>query len=105
MGQIKINKKNRKHEPQEQRLTVYDKAIAVGVYIIKFEASVRQTSMVFGISKSRVHELVTSVLPLINMRLALEVKEVLLHNKKTKFTTKNFKHKNAYKTMEKRNKQ
>lgn len=100
MGQVKINKVNR--HKQDEPLTVYDKAIAVGVYIVKFKASIRQTSMVFDISKSRVHELVKKILPLVNIHLSLEVEEVLAYNKSHKFSTKGFDRKDAYKPMKRR---
>jgi putative DeoR family transcriptional regulator (stage III sporulation protein D) len=44
-------------------------------------ATVRQTADEFGVSKSTVHKDVTERLPLINERMAMEVKHVLENNK------------------------
>ncbi len=51
-------------------------------YIIKENATIRQTAKKFGVSKSTVYKDITLKLPLVNPKLAQEVKEVLDKNKK-----------------------
>lgn len=60
---------------------VEKRCIDVGHYIVETKATVRQAAMVFGISKSTVHNDVTKRLAVINPLLCSEVKEVLEENK------------------------
>lgn len=60
---------------------VEKRCIDLGHYIVETKATVRQAAMVFGISKSTVHNDVTKRLTVINPLLCSEVKEVLEENK------------------------
>lgn len=60
---------------------VEKRCIDLGHYIVETKATVRQAAMVFGISKSTVHNDVTKRLAVINPLLCSEVKEVLEENK------------------------
>lgn len=60
---------------------VEKRCIDIGHYIIETKATVRQAAVVFGISKSTVHNDVTKRLSEINPLLCSEVKEVLEENK------------------------
>lgn len=60
---------------------VEKRCIDLGHYIVETRATVRQAAMVFGISKSTVHNDVTKRLSVINPLLCSEVKEVLDENK------------------------
>ncbi len=57
------------------------RVLEVSTYILESSSTVRQTANVFGVSKSTVHKDVTERLPLINEKLALQVKNVLDLNK------------------------
>ena len=57
------------------------RVLDIGNYIMESSATVRQTADVFGVSKSTVHKDVTERLPLINEKLAMEVKQILESNK------------------------
>ena len=57
------------------------RVLDVSSYIIKTNATVRQTAMVFGVSKSTIHKDVTERLPRINKDLSGQVKHVLEQNK------------------------
>lgn len=57
------------------------RAIEIGTYIIESNATVRQTAVRFGISKSTVHKDVSERLSEINPALAAEVRKVLNINK------------------------
>ncbi|HZW84024.1 MAG TPA: sporulation transcriptional regulator SpoIIID [Candidatus Deferrimicrobium sp.] len=57
------------------------RVLEVSNYILESSSTVRQTANVFGVSKSTVHKDVTERLPLINERLANQVKSVLDLNK------------------------
>lgn len=50
-------------------------------YILESAQTVRQTAVVFGVSKSTVHKDMTERLPIINKELAKQVREVLEKNK------------------------
>lgn len=50
-------------------------------YILESKQTVRQTAVLFGVSKSTVHKDMIERLPLINKRLANSVREVLEMNK------------------------
>ena len=60
---------------------VEKRCIDLGHYIVETKATVRQAAIVFGISKSTVHNDVTKRLASINPLLCSEVKEVLEENK------------------------
>lgn len=60
---------------------VEKRCIDLGHYIVETRATVRQAAIVFGISKSTVHNDVTKRLSVINPLLCSEVKEVLEDNK------------------------
>lgn len=57
------------------------RVLEVSNYILESSSTVRQTANVFGVSKSTVHKDVTERLPLINEKLAHQVKTVLDLNK------------------------
>ncbi|MDR3270450.1 MAG: sporulation transcriptional regulator SpoIIID [Peptococcaceae bacterium] len=57
------------------------RVLDIGTFIMESTATVRQTADEFGVSKSTVHKDVTERLPLINERMAMEVKHVLENNK------------------------
>lgn len=57
------------------------RVIDIGNYIMESSSTVRQTADIFGVSKSTVHKDVTERLPLINEKLAMEVKQILESNK------------------------
>ena len=57
------------------------RVVDVSLYIVKTNATVRQAATVFGVSKSTIHKDVTERLPRINDDLAIQVKQVLEHNK------------------------
>ena len=60
---------------------VEKRCIELAHYILETKATVRQTAMVFGVSKSTVHNDVTKRLASINPLLCSEVKEILQENK------------------------
>ncbi len=60
---------------------IEERAIQIANFIIKSNATVRQTAKKFGISKSTVHKDVTERLKKINPKLALEAKRILDVNK------------------------
>lgn len=60
---------------------IEERALEIAKYIISENATVRQTAMVFGVSKSTVHKDVTERLPKINPLVANDVKKVLDMNK------------------------
>ncbi|HHW26959.1 MAG TPA: sporulation transcriptional regulator SpoIIID [Firmicutes bacterium] len=60
---------------------IWKRAVAVGEYIQKSHATVRETARAFGVSKSTVHKDVTDRLPKIRPQLAKMVREVLDLNK------------------------
>jgi len=57
------------------------RVLEVSTYILESSSTVRQTANVFGVSKSTVHKDVTERLPLINEKLAHQVKGILDLNK------------------------
>lgn len=57
------------------------RAIEVANYIIQYNATVRQTAKLFGISKSTVHKDITDRVEKIDPDLALSVRKVLEVNK------------------------
>ncbi|MBR4407076.1 MAG: sporulation transcriptional regulator SpoIIID [Clostridia bacterium] len=60
------------------------RAISLGRYILKTGKTVRQTAVVYGISKSTVHNDVSKKLPLIDPRLFEKVDRILQKNFKEK---------------------
>lgn len=60
---------------------IEERAIEIAKYIIKSNATVRQTAKMFGISKSTVHKDISERLIHINPFLAREAKKVLEKNK------------------------
>ncbi len=63
------------------KLYIEQRAVEIANYIIKKNATVRETAKTFGISKSTVHKDVTERLVKINPSLALDAKKVLDLNK------------------------
>lgn len=60
---------------------IEERAMEIADYIIKEGATVRQTAVKFGVSKSTVHKDVSERLTYINPALASEVRKVLDVNK------------------------
>ncbi|MBQ4267725.1 MAG: sporulation transcriptional regulator SpoIIID [Clostridia bacterium] len=61
-----------------------ERAKALGEYIVKNKATVREASKVFSVSKSTVHTDVAYRLQKIDSELWLKVKEILELNKQTR---------------------
>lgn len=61
--------------------TKQERCVSLGQYIIQNKATVRNAAKVFGISKSTVHQDITSRLEKVNPALHKEVKEILETNK------------------------
>ena len=61
--------------------TKQERCVSLAEYIIETKATVRNTGKVFGISKSTVHQDVTSRLEKVNPELHRRVREVLEQNK------------------------
>lgn len=61
--------------------TKQERCVSLAEYIIETKATVRNTGKVFGISKSTVHQDVTSRLKTVNPELYKQVREVLEQNK------------------------
>ncbi len=61
--------------------TKQERCVSLAEYIIETKATVRNTGKVFGISKSTVHQDVTSRLEKVNPELYIKVREVLEQNK------------------------
>ncbi|WP_051585838.1 sporulation transcriptional regulator SpoIIID [Caldanaerobius polysaccharolyticus] len=83
-----------------------ERVVEIAKYVIKAEATVRETASVFGVSKSTVHKDMTERLPKINPELYKGVKNVLEKNKAerhirggkaTRLKYKNLKHLTAKK--------
>ena len=62
-------------------LSLDDRAVMLGEYIIESGATVRDAAKKYGISKSTVHKDISERLPQFNRGLYLQVKEVLEVNK------------------------
>ena len=60
---------------------IEERALEIAKYILSERATVRQAAVVFGVSKSTVHQDVTERLPKINPLVASMVKQVLETNK------------------------
>ena len=61
--------------------TKQERCVSLGRYIVDNGATVRNAAKVFGISKSTVHQDITSRLEKVNPALQKQVKEVLEKNK------------------------
>ena len=64
-----------------RKITIEERAINLGRYIIETKETVRSTAKKFGISKSTVHKDVSDRLLKINPILAKEVRKILDENK------------------------
>lgn len=60
---------------------IEQRVLALGVYIVEKNATVRQAAKMFGVSKSTVHKDVSERLPKISANLAASVRHVLDENK------------------------
>lgn len=60
---------------------IWKRVLEIGNHIFRTKDTVRDTALLFGVSKSTVHKDVTERLPRINPELAAKVKRVLDHNK------------------------
>ena len=64
-----------------RKITIEERAISLGRYIIETKDTVRSTAKKFGVSKSTVHKDVSDRLLKINTFLAKEVRKILDENK------------------------
>ena len=64
-----------------RKITIEERAISLGRYIIETKDTVRSTAKKFGVSKSTVHKDVSDRLLKINPILAKEVRKILDENK------------------------
>lgn len=64
-----------------RKITIEERAISLGRYIIETKDTVRSTAKKFGVSKSTVHKDVSDRLLKINPFLAKEVRKILDENK------------------------
>ena len=76
---------------------IEERAIQIANFIIKSNATVRQTAKKFGISKSTVHKDVTERLEQINMQLASKTRLVLEENKSERHIRGGFATREKYK--------
>ncbi|MEF9982973.1 MAG: sporulation transcriptional regulator SpoIIID [Oscillospiraceae bacterium] len=76
-----------------------ERAIVFAKYIVENNATVRQTAKNFGISKSTVHQDVTSRLNILSPVLFEEVKKVLEKNKNERHIRGGLATKNKYEHM------
>ncbi len=60
---------------------IWKRVVDIGNHIFRTKDTVRDTAILFGVSKSTVHKDVTERLPRINPDLANRVKQVLDYNK------------------------
>lgn len=65
---------------------VYDRAVSVGWYILRSNATIRKTASVFKVSKTTIHEDVRRRLPLIDIWLAQQVGRVIDAHKSGRYT-------------------
>ena len=63
------------------REDVKTRVLAVGKYIIRTKATIRKTTIVFGVGRTTIYVDITKRLPEINYQIALEVKSILKFNK------------------------
>ena len=80
-----------------------ERARALGEYIVKNKATVREASKYFSVSKSTVHTDVAYRLQKIDRELWLKVKEVLKENKQTRHIRGGMATKEKYLHMEHKN--
>ena len=78
---------------------IEERAIEIANYIIKYNATVRQTAKQFGISKSTVHKDITDRVERLNPQLALKVRSVLDINKAERHIRGGIATKNKYMHM------
>lgn len=78
---------------------IEERAEQFGKYIIAAKSTVRETAVVFGISKSTVHKDVVERLPQFNRGLAKLVREVLDENKSERHIRGGIATKNKYKAL------
>lgn len=77
--------------------TKQERCVSLAKYIIDNKATVRNAGKVFGISKSTVHQDITSRLEKINPELHRQVKEILEINKQERHIRGGMATKNKYK--------
>ena len=80
---------------------IEERAVEVANYIIKSNATVRQTAKQFGISKSTVHKDITDRVEHINPQLARRVRSVLEINKAQRHIRGGIATKNKYLNLKK----
>ena len=80
---------------------IEERAVEVANYIIKSNATVRQTAKQFGISKSTVHKDMTDRVEHINPQLARRVRSVLEINKAQRHIRGGMATKNKYLNLKK----
>ena len=80
---------------------IEERAVEVANYIIKSNATVRQTAKQFGISKSTVHKDITDRVEHINPQLARRVRSVLEINKAQRYIRGGMATKNKYLNLKK----
>ena len=80
---------------------IEERAVEVANYIIKSNATVRQTAKQFGISKSTVHKDITDRVEHINPQLARRVRSVLEINKAQRHIRGGMATKNKYLNLKK----
>ena len=80
---------------------IEERAVEVVNYIIKSNATVRQTAKQFGISKSTVHKDITDRVEHINPQLARRVRSVLEINKAQRHIRGGMATKNKYLNLKK----
>ena len=76
-----------------------ERAIALGEYIVRNKATVREASKYFSVSKSTVHTDVAYRLQKIDRELCLHVKEILEINKQTRHIRGGMATKRKYENM------
>lgn len=64
-----------------KNLTIYERAVSIGNYVVENNATVREAARVFNVSKSTVHKDITERLLVESSILQKEVREVLDKNK------------------------
>ena len=64
-----------------KNLTIYERAVSIGNYVVENNATVREAARVFDVSKSTVHKDITERLLQINPSLAAQARKVLDINK------------------------
>lgn len=64
-----------------KNLTIYERAVSIGNYVVENNATVREAARVFDVSKSTAHKDITERLLVESPILQKEVREVLDKNK------------------------